>query len=113
MPNDIEMRTVRLELARRDPKSFSTKSDLYLCEDHFNRTICRVSDRRLLKQVGITKLIKCSVSGPAAARAARAVATHPPIMAPGACDSYFIVIPLAVRHENNMTRNLLSARSGR
>ncbi|GBP72373.1 hypothetical protein EVAR_55141_1 [Eumeta japonica] len=30
------MRTVWLELARRDPKSFSTKSDLYLCEDHFN-----------------------------------------------------------------------------
>ncbi|GBP12998.1 hypothetical protein EVAR_79331_1 [Eumeta japonica] len=30
------MRTVWLEFARRDPKSFSTKSDLYLCEDHFN-----------------------------------------------------------------------------
>ncbi|GBP71193.1 hypothetical protein EVAR_17986_1 [Eumeta japonica] len=34
------MRTVWLELARRDPKSFSTKSDLYLCEDHFNQNGC-------------------------------------------------------------------------
>ncbi|CAH2083741.1 unnamed protein product [Euphydryas editha] len=36
VPDDIEMRNVWLELANRDPKSLSTKSRLYLCEDHFD-----------------------------------------------------------------------------
>ncbi|XP_064076162.1 PR domain zinc finger protein 5-like isoform X2 [Vanessa tameamea] len=36
VPDDIKMRNVWLKLAKRDPKSLSIKSRLYLCEDHFN-----------------------------------------------------------------------------
>ncbi|XP_063835196.1 uncharacterized protein LOC135084323 [Ostrinia nubilalis] len=36
VPNDLKMRNVWLEFAKRDPMSLSTKSRLYMCEDHFN-----------------------------------------------------------------------------
>ncbi|XP_061725726.1 zinc finger protein ZFP2-like isoform X2 [Cydia pomonella] len=36
VPNDIYMRNVWLELSGRDPTTLSTKSILYLCEDHFD-----------------------------------------------------------------------------
>ncbi|CAG9789449.1 unnamed protein product [Diatraea saccharalis] len=36
VPDDAVLRDVWLELAKRDPKSLSSKSRLYLCEDHFN-----------------------------------------------------------------------------
>ncbi|GBP60565.1 hypothetical protein EVAR_97820_1 [Eumeta japonica] len=53
VPNDIEMRTVWLELARRDPKSFSTKSDLYLCEDHFNHGQVVINDDDLNPRLNV------------------------------------------------------------
>lgn len=36
VPDDHKMRNVWLELAKRDPMTLSTKSRLYICEDHFN-----------------------------------------------------------------------------
>lgn len=36
VPSDIKMRNTWLKLARRDPKSLSTKARLYFCEDQFD-----------------------------------------------------------------------------
>ncbi|KAJ8708159.1 hypothetical protein PYW08_010525 [Mythimna loreyi] len=36
VPTDLKMRNTWLKLARRDPKSLSTKTKYYFCEDHFD-----------------------------------------------------------------------------
>lgn len=36
VPTDLKMRNRWLKLARRDPKSLSTKTKYYFCEDHFD-----------------------------------------------------------------------------
>lgn len=36
LPKEIKMRNTWLKLAQRDPSSLSVKSELYLCEEHFD-----------------------------------------------------------------------------
>ena len=36
VPKDPKRRKMWLKLARRDPKSISSTSNVFMCEDHFN-----------------------------------------------------------------------------